>query len=92
MIQIKRGAGGARHVVVMARYLIELLDHGGNVRVADWIYCEDDAHAISRAKQMDIVAIGIGYDVSQGDRLVFSHRRHVSARAAAPAAAKRVTE
>ena len=56
-------------------YLIELLDHGGNVRVADWISCDDDAEAIHRAHAMDVVRIGIGYDVWDGSRLVFRHRR-----------------
>lgn len=56
-------------------YLIELLDHGGNVRVADWISCEDDASAINRAQAMDVVKIGVGYDVWEGRRLVFRHRR-----------------
>ena len=59
----------------MALYLVKLLDHGGNVRVADWINCADDADAIHRAKQMDVVKIGIGYDVMLGNRLVFCHRR-----------------
>jgi hypothetical protein len=56
-------------------YLIRLLDHGGNIRVADWISCENDATAIDRAKAMDVVRIGAGYDVWDGDRLVFRHRR-----------------
>jgi hypothetical protein len=61
----------------MGLYLVKLLDHGGNVRVADWIDCDDDAHAIARATQMDVVKIGIGYDVLLGERLVFCHRRRV---------------
>lgn len=56
-------------------YLIQLLDHGSNVRVADWLICDDDAHAINRAKAMDVVKIGVGYDIWDGDRLVFRHRR-----------------
>jgi len=56
-------------------YLVEFLDHGKNVRVAEWIICDDDAHAIHRARELDVVKIGLGYDVWQGDRLVYRHRR-----------------
>ena len=59
----------------MSTYLIELLDHGGNVRVADWISCDDDANAINRAQEMDVVKIGVGYNIWQDRRLVFRHRR-----------------
>lgn len=59
----------------MNTYLIRLFDHGGNVRVADWILCEDDAEAIRRAKEMDVWPVGVRYEVTQGDRLVHSHSR-----------------
>lgn len=62
----------------MPLYLVKLLDHGGYVRVADWILCENDADAIHRARQMDVVKIGIGYDVMLDNRLVFRHRRHAA--------------
>jgi hypothetical protein len=52
-----------------------MLDHGGNVFAADWIDCNDDADAINRAQAMDVVKIGIGDDVWDGNRLVFRHRR-----------------
>lgn len=59
----------------MSTYLVKLLDHGGNVRVADWMICDDDAHAIRRAHEMDALPIGVGYEVWCGDRLVYSHSR-----------------
>lgn len=61
----------------MPTYLIRLYDHGGNVRVADWIMCDDDAQAIARARQMDVWPIGVRYEITQGDRLVFSHSRRL---------------
>ena len=62
----------------MKTYLVELLDHGGNIRVADWLRCRDDAHAIERAREIDVVKLGIGYDVWDEARLVFRHRRAVA--------------
>jgi len=74
-INVRRIGLSCRAAPEMAIYLIKLFDHGGNTRVADWVDCADDADAIRRAKQMDVVKIGNGYDVFDGDRLVFSHRR-----------------
>ena len=59
----------------MTTYLVEFFDHGKNVRMAEWIICDDDAHAIRRARDLDVVKIGLGYNVWQGDRLVYQHRR-----------------
>ena len=90
MIQIKAAprAIACRDRRAMPLYLIKLLDHGGHVRVADWITCSDDAEAIRRAMEMDVVKIGVGYDVLVGDRLVFRHRRNPPA-AGRPAARRK---
>jgi hypothetical protein len=59
----------------VSTYLIELLDHDGDVGVAHWISLDDDADAINRAQAMDVVRIGVGYNVWQDRRLVFRHWR-----------------
>ena len=52
----------------MGLCLVKLLDHDGSVRVrvAGWIVCDDDALAIAQTTQMDVLKIGISYDVLLG--------------------------
>lgn len=59
----------------MARYRIEFLDQGLNVRATDEIECADDAQAIKEAHDVHVPQIGFGFDVWEGVRLSYQHRR-----------------
>lgn len=59
----------------MAVYRIEFLDHGQNVRATAEIECADNAQAIKEAHEAHVPSIGFGFDVWQGDRLVYQHKR-----------------
>lgn len=59
----------------MALYRIDFLDHGQNVRATAEIDCADDAEAIEEAHLAHVPSIGFGFDIRQGERLVYQHRR-----------------
>jgi hypothetical protein len=59
----------------MAVYTLNHVDHGGNVWASDEIECDDDASAITAAHREFLHSIGFGFDLMEGERLVYSHRK-----------------
>ena len=59
----------------MAVYRVHFVDHGDNIYHTDYVEHEHDEAAIEAARRIDVPAIGAGFDLWQGDRLVYRHRR-----------------
>jgi hypothetical protein len=58
----------------MARYRVDFVDHGENVYATHYVDHDKDEDAVKAAQQMHVQAIGAGFDVWDGERVVHQHR------------------
>lgn len=59
----------------MITYWCRFFDAAGQVFGGEPMYAEDDAPAIAKAKVIFAHGIGSGYEIWEGQRLVFRHSR-----------------
>lgn len=56
-------------------YRIQYLDHGGNIYATEQVEHDDEQAMIRELRQRQEHRIGAGFDVWDGDRLVYRHRK-----------------
>ena len=57
----------------MKTYSVRLKDHGGNIYQIKELRAPSDLEAVSTARELDIPAIGNGFELWDGDRLAHIH-------------------
>ena len=60
----------------MPFYIIKFKNHGGHVFGVEGFAAEHDEAAIEKAHFKHVPAIGYGFDLWDGDRLVHSYPKH----------------
>lgn len=58
----------------MPIYLVHFVDHGNNVYGTEYIEHPSDEEAIVAARRINVPSIGAGFEVWEGERLVYRHR------------------
>ena len=58
----------------MATYRVHFVDHGDNIYLSQDIERLTDEEAIAAVHRINSAAIGAGFEIWEGDRLVHRHR------------------
>lgn len=61
---------------VKLHYRIRFIDHSGRVFGTEEMRCANDDEAIDEARRIHRHGIGKGYEIWEGDRLVYRETRH----------------
>ena len=59
----------------MAQYRIHFVDHGENVYATEHVQHDDERELIETMRRREAHGIGAGFDLYEGDRLVYRHRK-----------------
>lgn len=56
-------------------YRVHYVDHGNNIYATEHVEHDDEQALIAELRQQNAHGIGAGFDLWDGDRLVYRHRK-----------------
>jgi hypothetical protein len=59
----------------MAIYQVNFVDHGDNVYASESIEHDDEPALVETLRRRHTHGIGAGFDIWEGDRLIYRHRK-----------------